>query len=181
MSEIDLSRAEYDALRATIRERGTARLAILGAGFGAWGVLAIGVRLSQLEGAVALVPLAVLVAAFEINFFIHIGVERIGRYIQVFHEGRAGAIGWETVAMQFGARPPSGAPRVDPLFPVLFFGAAAINFFSTLPIAEPRRGWIVLSLIAHLAFNYRIVRARRISAAQRANDLEHFRSLATER
>ena len=78
MSEMDLSGAEYAALRATIRERGTARMVVLIIGFAAWGALAIGVALSQLEGAVVLVPFVILVAAFEINFFLHIGVERIG-------------------------------------------------------------------------------------------------------
>jgi hypothetical protein len=181
MSEIDVRQAEFEALRATIRERGTARLAILVAGFAAWGALALGVRLSQLDGAAALVPFAVLVAAFEINFFIHIGVERIGRYLQVFHEERASAAGWETIAMKFGARSVANAARLDPLFSLLFFAAAAINFFASLPVAERRTGWIVISLVAHLAFNYRIVRARRVSATQRANELEHFRTLANER
>ena len=181
MSEIDLSRAEYEALRATIRERGTARMGVLVIGFAAWGALALALRLSEFEGAVALVPFLVLVATFEINFFIHIGVERIGRYIQVFHEERAGATGWETIAMKFGARSPSGAPRLDPLFSLLFFAAVTINFLSSFGVAESGPAWIAVSLVAHLAFNYRIVRARRISTSQRANELEHFRSLANER
>jgi hypothetical protein len=83
--------------------------------------------------------------------------------------------------MKFGARPQSGAPRLDPLFSLLFFAAATINFLSLLAPADPRLDWIAVSLVAHLAFNYRIVRARRISAAQRANELEHYRSLANER
>jgi len=53
----DRERAEYEALRATIRERG------------------------------------------EISFFIHIGIERVGRYLQVLYEpdGR-----WEHTIMAYG-------------------------------------------------------------------------------
>jgi hypothetical protein len=181
MSEIDLNSAEYVALRATIRERGTARMVVLVVGFAAWAALAIALGVARLEGAVTLVPFLVLVATFEINFFIHIGVERIGRYIQVLHEERAGAAGWETMAMKFGARALSGAPRLDPLFSAIFFSAATINFLSSNVVDQRRPGWIAVSLVAHLAFNYRIVRARRISATQRANELEHFRSLSNER
>ncbi len=129
-----------------------------------------------------LVPFVVLVATFEINFFIHTGVERIGRYIQVFHEERAGSIGWETTAMNYGARFSSSADvALDPLFSFIFFSAAAVNFLSSLTVSEMRYGWIAVSLVAHLAFNYRIVRARRFSVTQRANELEHFRNLASQR
>ena len=62
------------------------------------------------------VPLLVLAATFEINFFVHTGVERIGRYIQVFYEERAGATGWETTAMNYGAKFPAG---LDPLFSIV--------------------------------------------------------------
>ena len=110
------------------------------------------------------------------NFFIHIGVERIGRYLQVFYEERAGSIGWETTAMNFGAKFP--ARGLDPLFSVVFFSAGALNFFNALATSELRSGWTLISLAAHLAFNYRIVRARFISATQRAIDLDAFRSLA---
>lgn len=178
MSEIDLARVEYEALRATIRERGTARMLALLLGIVAWGALAATLSLAAVSGATMLVPLVVLAATFEINFFIHIGVERIGRFIQVFHEERAGAIGWETTAMNFGAR--FRASGLDPLFSPIFFAATMLNFFSSVN-TESHRGWIALSLAAHLAFNYRIVRARRISATQRSTELEHFRSLANER
>jgi hypothetical protein len=168
------NQAEYQALRDTIRERGTARLCAVLVGLAAWGALAIALLLAELEGAITLVPFVVLAATFELNFFVHTGVERIGRYLQVFFEERAGAIGWETTAMSYGAKFPSG---LDPLFSIVFAMAAALNFLSALPVAERRPGWIVLSFLAHLAFGYRIVSARKLARAQRALDLDRFRSL----
>lgn len=168
---------EYQALRDTIRERGTVRMCAVLGGLIAWGVLAIGLLIAELEGAVALVPFLVLAATFEINFFIHTGVERIGRYLQVFHEEREGAAGWETVAMSYGAKFPSG---LDPLFSAIFAAAAALNFVSSIAVAGRRPWWIVFSLAGHLAFGYRIVSARKLARAQRALDLDRFRNLANE-
>ena len=175
MSEPNL--AEYAALRDTIRERGTARLCAVLIGVAAWGALAIALLIAELEGGVTLVPVVVLVATFEVNFFIHTGVERIGRYLQVFYEERAGTIGWETTAMNYGAKFPSG---LDPLFSIVFATATALNFFISLATAQRRPVWIVLSLVAHLAFAYRIVAARRLAGAQRALDLDRFRNLLSK-
>jgi hypothetical protein len=171
------SQAEYAALRDTIRERGTARLCAVLIGVVAWGALAIALLFAPLEGAVTLVPFVVLIVTFEVNFFIHTGVERIGRYLQVFYEERAGAIGWETTAMNYGAKFPSS---LDPLFSIVFATATALNFFSPLVTDQRRPGWIALSLVAHLAFAYRIVAAKRLAGAQRALDLERFRSLLSK-
>lgn len=171
------TQAEYQALRDTIRERGTARMCAVLGGFAAWGALAIALLITELQGAITLVPFVVLAATFEINFFIHTGVERVGRYIQVFYEERDGAPGWETTAMNYGAKFPSG---LDPLFSMIFAGAAALNFLSSLAVAERRPGWIAVSLAAHLAFAYRIVGARKLSASQRALDLDRFRSLVSK-
>jgi hypothetical protein len=169
--------AEYQALRDTIRERGTARMCAVLVGVIAWGALAIALLITELEGAVTLVPFIVLAATHEINFFIHTGVERIGRYIQVFYEERAGAAGWETTAMSYGAKFPSG---LDPLFSMVFAAAAALNFLSALAVAERRPGWIALSFVAHLAFGYRIVSTKKLAASQRALDLDRFRSLLSK-
>ena len=171
------TQAEYAALRDTIRERGTARLCAVLIGVAAWGALAIALLVAQLEGAVTLVPFVVLIVTFEINFFIHTGVERIGRYLQVFYEERVGAIGWETTAMNYGAKFPSG---LDPLFAIVFATATGLNFVTSLVTAQRRSAWILLSLVAHLAFAYRIVAAKRLAGAQRALDLDRFRSLLSK-
>ena len=60
------------------------RIYVVLAGIAAWGALAVALLFADLQGAVILVPLLVLAATFELNFFVHTGVERIGRYIQVF-------------------------------------------------------------------------------------------------
>lgn len=173
----DQNQAEYQALRDTIRERGTVRLCIVLGGLAAWGALVIALVIAAVEGGVTLVPLVVLAATFEINFFIHTGVERIGRYIQIFYEERASAIGWETTAMSYGAKFPSG---LDPLFSIVFAAATGLNFLSSLIAAERRPGWIALSLVAHLVFAYRIVAVRKLAGAQRALDLDRFRSLLSK-
>ena len=59
---------------------------------------------AELQGAVTLVPFLILAATFELNFFVHTGVERIGRYIQVFFEEAGDSRGWETTAMNYGTR-----------------------------------------------------------------------------
>lgn len=172
----DSGQAEFQALRDTIRERGTARLCAVLVGLVAWAALAIALLIAEIRGIVTLVPFLVLVGTFEINFFIHTGVERIGRYIQVFYEERTGAVGWETIAMKYGAKFPSG---LDPLFSILFAAATSLNFFTLLLIDErPRSN--VLSLLAHLAFAYRIVFAKKSAASQRTLDLDRFRSLLSK-
>ena len=174
---IDQTQAEYQALRDTIRERGTARMCSILGGVVAWAALTIALLIAELDDAVAFVPLLVLASTFEINFFIHTGVERIGRYIQVFHEERAGATGWETTAMSYGVKFPSG---LDPLFSMIFAGTAALDFLTSLAVLQRRPGWIALSLVCHLAFGYRIVSARVLAASQRSLDLDRFRSLLSK-
>jgi len=172
----DDSPAEYQGLRATIRERGTLRICLILVGLIAMSALVVALRATSLSGVIALLPLLVLAATFEINFFIHTGVERIGRYLQVFYEERAGVPGWETTAMNYGANYRSG---LDPLFSTLFAAAATINFLTTLAVArEP--GWIALSLAGHLTFGYRIASAKARAASQRAIDLDRFRRLLSK-
>ena len=78
--------AEYQALRETIRERGTTRVWLLLATFVAWGALAIATAALAALPIATLLPLLVLAVGFETGFAVHTGVERIGRYIQVFFE-----------------------------------------------------------------------------------------------
>jgi hypothetical protein len=170
----DLARAEYEALRATIRERGTLRMCAILAGLAVWGTLAEVLLITDLQGAVTLVPFLVLAATFEISFFIHTSVERIGRYVQVFFEEASGATRWETIAMTYGSKFPGGP---DPLFIAIFALSGAVNFMSSLATATRRPGWILLSFLAHLVFGYRLVATRRLAAGQRASDLEKFRNL----
>jgi hypothetical protein len=97
--------AEYRALRDLISHRGTARILLLWAGIVAWAAILCLVLIHLPFPVASALPLLVLVATFEGARTLHFGVERIGRYLQVFHEGRGPAdAGWEHVAMAVGPR-----------------------------------------------------------------------------
>jgi len=163
---------EYRALRATIRERGTARVCLFAAGFAAWGALTVATAALASTPLATLLPLLVLAALFEALYALHVGVERIGRYIQVFHE--EGGQGWEHAAMAFGR--PKGAAATDPLFSILFALAIVFNAAPAL-ILHPTIEEIVFVGGAHALFALRLVLGRAAAARQRAIDLERFAQL----
>src|SRR4029079_1152679 len=153
---------EYRALRATIRERGTARVYVFVSGFVAWGALAVATAALASTPVASLLPLIVLAAVFEAVFALHVGVERVGRYLQVFHEtGEAPA--WEHIAMAFGR--PKDAAASDPLFSIPFLLAALFNIMPAL-IVRPTAAEIVFVGGAHALFVLRLVVARMASARQ---------------
>ena len=81
-----LADREYEALRATIQGRGGARPLAFLAGLAAWAVVLAAV-LAWLPNPIAsTVPLLLLLGTFEVVRALHLNVERIGRYIQVFYE-----------------------------------------------------------------------------------------------
>lgn len=172
----DLSRVEYEALRTTIRQRGSLRTSLMIAGFAVWGALAI-VAAAYGEGAEILVPLIVLAAAIEAGYTLYTGVERIGRFIQIFYESPAQALGpaWETTVMAYSRSYPGTGP--DPLFARLYVFAALINFLTLVGPVPRRPGWLLLALIGHAAFVWRIRKARGSLAARNAIDLDRFRNL----
>ena len=123
-----------------------------------------------------LVPLLILVAGFEAVFALHVNVERIGRYIQVFHEHDGESV-WESTSSRFTQRFPAAGP--DPLFSRLFVLATSVNF---LPAALGWENMAELAVLAalHLLFINRIRLARSFSARQRSEDLERFLVLRRE-
>lgn len=160
---------EYRALRDTIRERGTARVWVFLAGIVAWGALTIATAaLASLPVATCL-PLLVLAATFEAVFSLHVGIERIGRYVQVFLEDEGG---WEHTVMAAGPPPPG--TRANPLFTVHFLMATLLNFVPAL-LAEPVPLEVAVVGSAHLLVAVRIVLAHRAAARQRDVDLVQFR------
>ena len=164
---------EYRALRATIRERGTARVCLFAGGFVAWGALTLATATVSSTPLATLLPLLVLAALFEAIYALHVGVERIGRYIQVFHE-KTPAQGWEHVAMAFGR--PKGSATVDALFSIPFVLATVVNAAPTL-IVRPTIEEIVFVGGAHALFALRLFVARQAAIRQRAIDLERFAQL----
>lgn len=162
---------EYRALRDTIRERGTARVWVFLGGIVAWGALTIATAALASLPIATLLPLLVLASAFEAVFSLHVGVERIGRYVQVYLEEGAG---WEHVAMRFG-RPFRGG-SIDPLFASHFMIATVLNFVPVL-LAEPVQIEVVVVGFAHVLFVVRILAARHAASVQRAKELERFQQL----
>jgi len=161
---------EFAALRATIRERGTIRMLLLPATFGLWAAAVIATMAVIDLPIAAILPLLVLAAGFEAIYALHINVERIGRYLQVFHEPDGG---WEHVAMAFGQRFPGRGS--DALFSTLFLMATAINY---LPVAL---GGTTPELVAggllHLVLAVHIGTARSRASTQRQRDLERFQAI----
>ena len=164
---------EYSALRATIAQRGTARVAIFVSGTTAWAALAVAVAAVNAPPAGTLLPLAALAAVFEGVFALHVGVERIGRYLDVWYADE-----WERAAMAFGR--PKGAPSTDALFSTVFVVAALLNVMPAA-VVQPTLPELVVIGGAHALFATRVVTARHAAAAQRAIDLARFRELRESR
>ena len=172
---------EYTELRATIRERGTARICIFAAGVAVWGALSVATAALASTPLATLLPLLVLAAVFEAVFALHIGVERVGRYLQVFYEtaggGTAGtpvARSWEHAAMRFGR--PRAAVAADALFTIVFALAGVFNLAPAL-ILDPTRSEQAFVGGAHALFFVRLVAARAGARTQRAIDLARFQEL----
>lgn len=162
--------AEYAALRATIRERGTARLVLVPFTLVAWAATAIATAAVITVALSTLVPLVVLAAGFETVFALHTNVERIGRYLQVFHEREGG---WEHVTMEYGRRFAGGGP--DPLFGRLFSTAVSVNFLPVALGGTPIELGVLAA--AHLLVLNRFRVARAAAARQRALDRERFEAI----
>ena len=170
---------EYRALRATIRERGTTRVWIVLVGTVAWATAALATATAALPPLLTLIPLLVLATTFEITLALHTGVERVGRYIQVFFEEPSGNARWEHRIMEFGR---SGKRRVstDPLFARSFLIGVVLNLVTVLVSGPIAIEWAVLGG-AHALLVVRIVIARREAAGQRAADLTRFQEIKDRR
>jgi hypothetical protein len=164
---------QYRALRATIRERGTARILIFAVGLIAWAALILATATLLAVPLATLVPLVTLAATFEAVYALHVGVERVGRYLEVFFDDS-----WESAAMAFGR--PTGAAVIDPLFAIVFAIAALVNL-APLLIAQPTMPEWVFVGGAHALFGVRIVFAKLTAAKQRQVDRERFLALKRER
>jgi hypothetical protein len=118
----------------------------------------------------------VLLAGFEAIHALHVGVERVGRYLQVFYENGSDGPLWESAAMRFGPGLPGAG--VDPLFTSVFVGATLVNV--AILTAPFHTVWDGVAVGAHAAFLVRAGRARRAAAQQRAVDLETFTAIRAQ-
>lgn len=139
-----------------------------------WAGLAILVAHGEPAPGMALLPLAVLVGGFEAVHALHVGAERIGRYLQVYYEADPGGPRWESTAMAVGPALPGGG--IDPIFSTVFVGASFLNLWLARPLGHPPLAVGLLGAL-HAAFIYRVVRARGAAARQRAVELESFKAL----
>jgi hypothetical protein len=144
-----------------------------------WAALALIVLTLAEAPVAALLPLAVLVGGFEAIHALHVGVERIGRYLQVYYEDSAAGPRWETTVMSVGPALPGGG--IDPLFTTVFACAAFVNIVPALALTPgPTRTELAVIGVLHLAFVIRVVRARGAAARQRAVELETFRAIHSQ-
>jgi hypothetical protein len=164
---------EYRALRATIRERGSLRVILFIVGVIAWAAATIATAALAALPIATLLPLLVLAAGFEALYAVHTGVERVGRYLEVFY-GDEGTREWERTTMAYGRAFRGGGP--DALFSTHFYVATILNFVPVL-LAEPVRLEVSVIGSVHLLFMGRIFAAHRASEHQRALDLERFERL----
>jgi hypothetical protein len=171
---VSLTDTEYAVLRQTIASRGTARMILVPVTFVAWATLSLVSLLFTGIPLASLLTLAVLAAGFEAIHALHVGVERVGRYIQVFYENGGDGPRWETTAMAVGPSLPGGG--IDPLFAVLFVAAALLNVMAAL-LPQPTPLEIGVVSLVHAGFVFRVVRARGAAARQRAVELESYRAL----
>lgn len=169
-----LTSTEYRVLRQTIASRGTTRMVLIPVTCLGWAVLTLILLLVDGPPVATLLPLGVLVGGFEAVHALHVGAERIGRYLQVYYEADPNGPRWETTAMTVGPALPGGG--IDPLFSAVFVGATLINMIPALP---PKPTTVELGVIGvlHAAFVVRVVRARGAAARQRAVELESFKAL----
>jgi hypothetical protein len=174
---MSLSETEFGVLRSTIAVRGTVRMALLPTVVCGWAFVALIVLLYAELPVTVIFPLAILVAGFEAIHALHVGVERIGRYIQVNYESLPNAPQWESTAMRVGPALPGGG--IDPLFTVVFMTATFANLVPVAAIAPERIEFGILAAL-HVAFIIRLVRARGAAARQRAVDLETFTAIKSQ-
>jgi len=175
----DFSTHEFTVLRETIRARGGARILSFLAGMASWALLLILVLVWIPNPVAAVIPLLVLVATFEVVRVLHLVVERIGRYLQVFYEERGETASlappaWERAAMQFGPSVPGAGGH--PLFLPIFLLATIANALAIV-FPGPLRVEAITLAVPHLAFVGWMIYCDRGMRQQRASDLARYRAL----
>lgn len=177
MSPMDaLAPVEYQTLRQTISVRGSLRPPLFLAGMGLWAAALLAVLIVFPNPVASAIPLLMLVSTFEALRVLNSGVERIGRYVQVFFEREADAApmtppAWEHTAMRIGGRVPGAAGH--PLFLPIFLMATLVNLLAVL-LPGPMPVELVAMGGIHLAFIVWALAADRAVRTQRARELDAF-------
>jgi hypothetical protein len=163
---------EYRQLRATIRQRGSLRVVLVVATMAGWTVSACLVAALLPVPPASLLPLTLLVSGFEAVHVLHVGAERIGRYLYVRYESGIVPMMWESAIAAFGAGHRPSTRPAGGLFPLAFTFAILVNFLVTAlggTLAE-LAGIGALHALALV----RVLTAHRAAAGQRADDQTRF-------
>jgi hypothetical protein len=134
--------AEFEALRATVRERGTAAVVLFYVGIAVWGALTVATTAVIVLPVAALLPLLVLAAGFEATAALQLGIERISRYLRAAQEDK----------------------RAD--FSVVYVLAGIANFLPVALTAQAREEMIAIGAV-HALFVWRVLTFRRAIAVPR--------------
>jgi hypothetical protein len=177
----DLSAEEYRQLRAAIAARGHLRALLFLAGLAGWTAALVAVLVLLPYPLASMIPLALLLAAFEAIRPLHFGAERIGRFLQVFYEERgdsarprADTPSWERCAMSFGGATPGAAGH--PLYLPVFLIAVVLNYLAVI-LPGPVAAELALLAIPHAAFVLWLLIADRAVRTQRERELQRYRDL----
>jgi hypothetical protein len=177
---------EFRQLRATIRERGATRVVVSLITFVSWAALALAFRHAHESMVYGLLPLVVLVAGFELVFALHVGVERIGRYLTAFYEASPGMPKWETAIAAFGRSAGGGRAQPHVLLAIEFTVATGLNLlflFLAFLAAQPDTSALTQGsaiAVLHAVFIARIVQAVRQAGRQRDADGAAFGAIAKD-
>lgn len=188
MNRDTLELEEYRALRALLGRRGSLRAVIVLVTMGMWAAAAALVAGLVPMPLAALLPLVVLAGGFETGYALHVGAERIGRYLYVRYESGIAAASagpanaalplWETAIAAFGSgRLPFGGRPSGALF-VLLFGAATLVNLALAALGATPPELAALAAI-HAVFVARVIAAQAASKNQRREDQEEFERILT--
>ena len=168
---------EFRQLRATVRQRGSLRVVLFVVTMAVWSLVAGLVGTFVSLPLASLVPLLVLVAGFEAVHQLHIGVERIGRYLYVRYESNAPGhrLLWEGAVASFGAGHRTATRPADGLFSLVFTIAVIANFLVGA-LGATMEEMIGVGAIHALAIA-RVWMARRAASTQRADDQTRFEAV----
>ena len=180
----NLAQCEFEVLRATIRARGLARPRAFLTGLSMWAVTLVAILAWVPNPVTAVIPLLLLVGSFEVVRNLHLGVERIGRYVQVFFE-EAGddrtamtPPAWERTAMAFGPAMPGAGGH--PLFLPVFLLATVANLMAVM-LPGPLPIEVATLLVPHVAFLFWMLYCERGMRKQRGTELARFREMKAAR
>ena len=169
---------EYRALRAAIAQRGALRTVLFVTCIVGWALSAALVAALLALPLAALLPLIVLAAGFEAVHALHVGAERIGRYLYVRYESGMTPPLWEGSIAAFGsghrAMPFGGGPS-GAHFAVIFTLAVVLNAFVTALGATAPELAAIAAL--HAIVIARVVAAHRASRRQRQRDQARFEQI----